>query len=176
MAKRSSAIVKGFEQLIRDVTRVPAARAPRGGAGRGSSNNPDLEKFQQHEGCKLLSSLGAAIFVIGTRRSRGKPCPNCKTFVAEDQGTHQTEGIPDVFAILPARGGQPSIGLWWEAKHADGGRTSKAQQEFSRLCQVANIAHCRGPLNALFAWLIANGRLKAENVPHYRLPAAGGQS
>ncbi|MDP3720803.1 MAG: hypothetical protein Q8T13_23825 [Acidobacteriota bacterium] len=170
MAPRSSAIASGFDRLIRDVTRVPAGRAARDGAGR-RPKNPNLEKYQQHEGCKLLSSLGAVVLIIGTRRSRGKPCPKCKTFVPEDQGTRQTPGIPDVLAFLPARGGAPSVTLLWEAKHADGGRLSADQQRIADLCARSGQAYCSGPLDALISWLVANGYLKAENLPHYRVPA-----
>lgn len=170
MAKRPNIIASSFERLIRDVTKTPAAPRRRARAGVRPIN-PDLEKFQQHDGCKLLSSLGADVYTIGTRRSKGKACPKCKTFVPEDQGTRQTPGIADVLAFLPEKNGKPAIALWWEAKHADGGHASAEQLHFAELCRRSSQAHCIGPLNALFAWLLEHKYLNAGQVPHYRLPA-----
>lgn len=172
MAKRQSTIASQFERLISDVVKTP--RQPSRGRARGGARpiNPHLEKFQQHDGCKLLSSLGAAVYTIGTRRSKGKPCPKCKTFVPEDQGTRQTPGIFDVLAFLPARNGKPVVALWWDAKHADGGRVSPEQKEFAELCRLASQAHCIGPYDVLFAWLMEHEYLRADRVPHYRLPKA----
>lgn len=166
-----------FDQLVRNVTRERAPRRRRAPGAR----NPGLEKYQQHDGLKLLSAMGADFYVLGTRRSRGKPCPKCKTFVPEDQGTRQTEGIADVLIFLPARPSLhspalqeaitfPRVVLWWEAKHADGGRLSPAQVRFADLCRQAAQAHCAGPLDALYAWLIEHGYLDRNRVPHYRLP------
>lgn len=128
-----------------------------------------LEKGEQAGGVTLLRTLGARVYVLGTRRSRGRACSTCGTFVPEHQGTRQTPGVADVLAFLPARGGARVV-LWWEAKRPDGGRISGDQQEFRRLCEESNTAHCVGPLDALIAWLIAGGYLRADQVPHYRLP------
>lgn len=166
--KKRDIVVQVFDQLVRDISKAPAARGLRGHAGRRV--NPGIEKYQQHDGCKLLSQIGSAVYTIGTRRSRGKPCPKCHTFVPEDQGTRQTEGIPDVLAFLPARNGAARVLLFWEAKHADGGRASAEQLAFAALCREAAQAHVLGPFDVLYAWLIEHGYLRADRVPHYRLP------
>lgn len=178
MAKRPGIIETTFDQLIRDATREPrrVSGAARPRVPSKTRNNPDLEKYQQHDGCKLLSSIGAAVYTIGTRRSRGKPCPKCKTFVPEDQGTRQTPGISDVLAFLPPKPGPSRVALWWEAKHADGGRVSPEQRDFAELCRLSSQAHCLGPVDELIAWLVTNGYLSEKNLPHYRLPANRRQS
>lgn len=133
-----------------------------------------LEKGEQANGIKLLWSIGAKVYVLGTRRSRGRACPQCGTFVAEHQGTRQTPGIGDVLAFLPARMGAARLErevLWWEAKRPDGGRLSDAQQEFQELCVQSRTHHCAGPLDDLIAWLVGHGYLNRHQVPHYRLPA-----
>lgn len=170
MDKRPSTFGAQFERMIRDVTKTP--RPNRRAFDGARPINPNLEKFQQHDGCKLLASLGADIYTLGTRRSKGKPCPKCKTFVPEDQGTRQTPGIADVLAFLPEKNGNPPIALWWEVKHADGGRASADQIRFAELCRRSSQAHCLGPLDALYAWLIENRYLRPDQVPHYRLPKA----
>lgn len=169
MAKRPGIIDRAFEGLMRDITREP--RRVAGGARPRQPRNPNLEKFQQVDGCKLLAALGADIYTIGTRRSRGKPCPKCKTFVPEDQGTRQTPGIADVLAFLPAKAGAARVALWWEAKHADGGRVSPDQARFADLCRQSSQAHCIGAVDELIVWLIRNDYLRADRLPHYRVPA-----
>ena len=127
-----------------------------------------LEKSEQAGGVKLLMLLGAKVYVLGTRRSRGKPCPKCGTFVDEHQGTRQTPGIGDVLAFLPARDGVREP-LWWEAKRPINGRLSSAQREFRDLCLAARAAHCVGSCDDLINWLIENRYLRDSQVPHYRV-------
>jgi hypothetical protein len=148
-----------------------------------------LEKTEQAHIQQLLTSIGGMVYVLGTRRSRGKPCPNCQTFVPEDQGTRQTAGIADLVAFLPPRpkyepmdvdeetgsfsrfqAGRPVL-LFVECK-AEGGRLSIEQRAFRDLCIDAEIAHVVGGLNAVIAWLVPRHYVKAENFPHYRQPAA----
>src|SRR5688572_7830522 len=62
-----------------------------------------LEKLEQTHIIQLIKSLGGRVYVLGTRRSRGKRCQNCGTFVPEDQGTRQTPGVSDLITFLPAR-------------------------------------------------------------------------
>ncbi|MGE3276753.1 MAG: hypothetical protein AB7O67_16700 [Vicinamibacterales bacterium] len=133
------------------------------------------EKGEQANGVRLLLSMGAKVYTLGTRRSRGRECPNCGEFVAEHQGTRQTPGIADVFAFLKD---QPTMGqpdrrraLWWEVKRRDGGRLSAEQQEFRDLCAAASTDHVAGDVDALVAYLVDRGFLRADRVPHYRLPA-----
>lgn len=137
-----------------------------------------LEKEEQAAGVQLLTAIGSVVFVLGTRRSRGKPCPNCDTFVPEDQGTRQTPGIGDVFAFLPERHG--ALGpereaLWWEAKRSEGGRMSDDQRKFQGLCGQARQHHVVGDRDDLIGWLILQGYLKSSQVPHYRV-ASGAKS
>lgn len=132
------------------------------------------EKGEQASGVKLLRSLGAAVYVLGTRRARGSRC-RCGAFVPGDQGTRQTPGVADVLAFLPAPRGTRLAGcqLWWEAKRAAGGRASDAQRVFAANCAAAGVAHCLGDVNDLVAWLIEHGYLRANQVAHYRTQQGG---
>jgi hypothetical protein len=148
------------------------------------------EKFEQSNGVDLLTKIGAKVYILGTRRPSGKPCPRCGTFVREHQGTCQTPGISDVFAFLPARGPTPCehctrdhvceahegqrrrasrLLLVWEAK-SQTGKPSEAQKEFLALCAAADVAHVLGDLNQLVGWLIGHGYVKADQIPHHHVP------
>lgn len=118
---------------------------------------PRLEKFEQADGVRLLLSLGARVYVSGTRRARG-----------DYQGTRQTPGIPDVEAFLPARAGRCAQLVKWEVKRA-GGRLRPEQAAYRDACEAAGVAHVVGDLNALLRWLVAHGYLRADQVPHDRL-------
>lgn len=86
------------------------------------------EKAVQQQIVKLLHSVGAKTYVLGTRRKRG-----------DFQGTCQTPGIPDVFAFLPAprlRKDSAPTSIWVEVKSARG-RLRPEQREFQFLCQHA---------------------------------------
>lgn len=133
---------------------------------------PRREKFEQADGIRLLRTLGAAIYESGTRRPAG-----------DYQGTRQTPGIPDVEVFLPARivrrqvdgvmrdlALEPRL-LKWECKSATG-RLSPAQQAYRACCLAAHVAHVAGDLTALIAWLVAEGYVRAEQLPHDRQPAA----
>jgi len=173
--RRPSVIEQEFDRLIRNTTKDQPARAPRGGAGRRLVQH---EKFEQGDGIKLLRSIGATVYTVGTRRSRGTRCKKCGEFVPNpDQGTRQTPGIPDVLAFM--RPHEMDLAtqrprrhlLWWEAKRPGGGEESDAQREFRALCSETATLHCLGDVNDLVAFLVAQGFLKRENVPYYRLPA-----
>lgn len=119
------------------------------------------EKAEQAQGVALLRSLGAWVGVIGTRRPGG-----------DYQGTCQTPGLPDVYAIVPKRGaGGAETAVWWEAKSATG-RLRPEQAEFRRRCFNAGHAHVTGGLTALMHWLVGAGFLKREQLPASRQPAA----
>jgi len=118
-----------------------------------------LEKYEQADGVKLLGSLGARVYVLGTVRRRG-----------DYQGTMQTPGIPDVHAFLPPPKygrdlpwGQTRRLLHWEVK-SDTGRPSPAQDEYRVLCQLAGVWHVTGNLNALLAALVQQGYLRADQL------------
>ena len=149
------------------------------------------EKVEQQQGITLLRSIGADVWVLGTRRPRG-----------DSQGTRQTPGLPDVFAVLlgrqrqtrtvltddewRARGcpvglryqeelqhlnGPPRRALWWECK-AVGGRLRPEQKHFRACCLEAEVWHVVGPFDALIAALTEAGYLKAGSIAHYRNEAA----
>jgi hypothetical protein len=124
-----------------------------------------LEKTVQSHGVTLLRSLGAQVYVLGTRR-RSDDYP----------GTMMTAGLPDVWAFLPrpvltspVLGTHPLRFLWWEAKRP--GATRRPEQcEFGRWCEAAGTPYVWGDLDALIAWLTAGGWLKPDTLPAYRQP------
>jgi hypothetical protein len=112
------------------------------------------EKAEQAAIVRLLASLGAKVYVLGTRRPAG-----------DYQGTRQTPGLPDVLAFLPlhaARRGhfEQSRELLAIEVKAKGGRLRPEQVVFRELCQQASVAHVVGGLDAVIAWLTARGYLK----------------
>ena len=119
------------------------------------------EKVEQAHIVQLLRSLGAGVWVTGTRRPRG-----------DYPGTRMTPGLPDVFAFLPhpphAAPGDARL-LIVEVKAA-GGRPSMEQQAFAAWCHVAQVAHVCGDLDAVIAWLIEAQYLESNQVAHYRAP------
>lgn len=132
-----------------------------------SKPRPRLERYEQADGVKLLRMLGAAVYVLGTVRPRG-----------DTPGTRQTPGLADVEAFLPApkwtipvAGTVPKgVLLKWEVKRA-GGRLRPEQAEYREHCQRCWIAHVTGDLNALMAWLVSAGYLRADQLPHGRAQA-----
>lgn len=120
------------------------------------------EKQHQHNGQALLRSIGALVWTLGTRRRKG-----------DFQGTMQTPGIPDVYALLPARAAdQYRSPLWWEVKAVDGAsRPEQLAFEQAHAATTAThwIGYVRGTFDALVGWLVAHGYVKAQNVPHYYL-------
>jgi hypothetical protein len=118
------------------------------------------EKAEQQHIVQLLRSLGFAVYVLGTVRPKG-----------DTPGTRQTLGIPDLFAWTAARDGRPSRPLWVEVK-ARGGRLRPEQAVFREQALAAGTAHIVGGLDAVIAWLVAEGYMRAQHVPHYRLPSA----
>jgi hypothetical protein len=125
------------------------------------------EKIEQSHIAQLLRTVGAKVYVVGTRRRR------------EDfQGTMQTPGLADLVAFLPPgrsvnSGGDLRAELLFIECKAAGGRLRPEQREFREHCLDAEVAHVVGDLNAVIAWLLARGRLRGDNVPHYRRPSEG---
>jgi hypothetical protein len=110
------------------------------------------EKVVQAHVVLLLKSIGAEVWVLGTRRPKG-----------DHMGTRQTSGLPDVCAFLPVLllgGNIASYGtqLWIEVKAA-GGRASAAQLAFEQACRRTNTPYLRGDLDALIGWLTTAGYL-----------------
>jgi hypothetical protein len=107
------------------------------------------EKHEQAAIRQLLGAVGADVYVLGTRRPRG-----------DVPGTRQTPGLPDLYALLPARpGGAGSCALWIEVKTARG-RLSPAQRQFQAVCHAAGVPHLTGGRDAVIAWLRAGGWLR----------------
>ena len=134
------------------------------------------EKIEQSQIIKLWQHLGGKVYIIGTKRPRGKPCPKCGTFVPEFQGTCQTPGIPDLYGFLPTSRYSTTgimepgrtVSLWLEAK-APGGRMSDDQKEFRDHCIASGTIHVVGGVNEFIAFLIEGGWIRADQVAHYRV-------
>lgn len=125
-------------------------RAMRRAARQDAQRRRQPERAIQAAGVKLLRSLGAAVYVLGTTRPKG-----------DYHGTMQTPGLPDVLAFLPMQGVRRL--LVWEAK-APKGRLRPAQAQFAQYCHDADIGHVVGTHDALIAWLIEHGYLRADQV------------
>lgn len=135
-------------------------------ASRIQSSRRQPEKREQAAIVRLLRTLGARVWVLGTRRRR-----------TDYPGTMQSPGLPDLIVSLP-RGRQgcsarrvvasstPAVRLEIEVK-ARGGRLSPAQREYRQHALACGVAHVVGGLDDVIAWLIEHGFLRAE---HDRLP------
>ena len=158
--------MSGLDALAAMLDAASGQRRSRGaGSRRRRAAMPRiLEKTEQANGVRLLYAIGCPrVYVLGTRRAKG-----------DYQGTRQTPGISDVICFLPRVLGV----LFWEVK-AKGGKPSEAQAELAELvtaCQTAGLGihYCVGTYDDLIAWLTAFGLLKADQVPHYRLPRRRG--
>jgi hypothetical protein len=88
--------------------------------------------------------------------------------------TIQTPGLPDMpLVFLPKRPGYQLVVI--EVKSPTAAKTKSGglrpeQLEVKRLCEEAGVPYIHGDLDAIIAWLIAHQYLKANQVPHYRLP------
>lgn len=118
---------------------------------------PRLEKAEQVDGVRLLRSIGAAVYVLGTVRRRG-----------DHPGTMMSPGLPDVQVFLPQRDGKRRL-LVWEVKRAKGGRLSPEQRAYQTCCLEADVAHVVGPCQALVDWLLREGYVRERQLPAYRL-------
>ena len=101
-----------------------------------------LEKEIQADIVKLLETVGAAVYKIGTTRKRG-----------DHQGTMQTPGIPDLVAFVNA------MQLWIEVKRP-GGKMSQDQRMFRWHALDAGCEHVVGGLDEVLDWLKARGVVK----------------
>ena len=114
-----------------------------------------LEKEIQADIVKLLETVGAAVYKIGTTRKRG-----------DHQGTMQTPGIPDLVAFVripaPSAGYSRvpySVELWIEVKRP-GVAMSDAQTEFCLNALTAGCAHVVGGVGEVLDWLVKRGVVK----------------
>lgn len=126
------------------------------------STRPIPERVVQQQVVTLLRACGASVYVLGTRRPRG-----------DYQGTRQSPGIPDLYALLPApklAGGGTPTGVWIEVKR-QGGRLRPEQASFAQQCRAARIPHVVGGVDEVLRFLVTGGWVSAANLPHYRQPA-----
>jgi hypothetical protein len=107
------------------------------------------ERTAQGHIVRLLRSLGAAVYVLGTVRRRDDA----------HHGTMQTPGIPDLYAILPRRGGGTRQTLWVEVKAARG-RRSPAQDTFAAHVATAPCDYVCGGLPDVVAYLARHGYVR----------------
>lgn len=124
------------------------------------------EKAVQASIVKLLRSIGAAVYVLGTTRRRG-----------DYQGTMQTPGIPDLYVVFPSRYkdktgklhraevapdhsfGVGPVHVWVEVK-SKAGRLSSAQQRFKNWHLFTGPEHIVGGIDEVIAWLKCGGWVK----------------
>lgn len=110
------------------------------------------EKEEQAAIVDLLETLGAKVYVLGTKRPKG-----------DYPGACQTPGVPDLIVFLPK-----SRVLQAEAHHlyievkTPKGRMSDEQFVFRDNCQRANVSHIYGGVDQVTAWLERFGYLKSE--------------
>lgn len=123
---------------------------------RAARVKPRLEKHEQADCVKLLKSLGAAVYVLGTVRPRADSY----------HGTCQTPGIADIEAWMPVKG-EPGARklLKLEVKRARGARLSPEQKAYAAHCHAAGVDYVCGDLTALMRWLVADGYLRRDQLP-----------
>ena len=121
------------------------------------------EQAEQRAIVQLLRSLGAEVYVFGTKRPRG-----------DHPGTMQSPGIPDVEAFIPRPrvsgplSDRPMRRLVKIEVKAAGGRLRPAQAVYQQRCQEAGIAHVVGGLDVVIAWLCDHGYARRDQFGHYR--------
>ena len=119
------------------------------------------EKAEQAQICTLIGALGGVFYVLGTRRAQY--CGLCGGR-NQDQGTRQTPGIADLFALLPPppttypQPGTAWVPLWIEVK-GRGGSLSLEQLAFRGHCAHAGLVHLVGGVDEVIAYLEARGWL-----------------
>lgn len=135
------------------------------------------EKAEQAGIIQLARTLRAEIWVLGTRRGRGKPCPKCGTFVAEHQGLRQTPGHPDLLMFLPVLERdlcEPSALsrrlVYWETK-VPGGRLSDEQRAFQACARAAGVECYSGTFDDFVSWTIREGYCRESSFTFERLAA-----
>ena len=107
-----------------------------------------LEKEIQADIVKLLETVGAAVYKIGTKRKKD-----------DHQGTMQTPGIPDLVSFVPVPNARYSVQLWIEVKRPAGSKTW-AQRDFRLRALEAGCEHVVGGVDEVLDWLKARGVVK----------------
>lgn len=117
------------------------------------------ERREQEAIARLLRSLGAMVYVLGTVRRRG-----------DYPGTMQSPGLPDLLAFVPVPPDRRLRRFLSVEVKAPGGRLRPAQAVWRDWCAAAGLAHVIGGLDEVIAWLLAEGVLRREEVAWYRQP------
>lgn len=147
-----------------------------------------LEKTEQAHIVQLAQTVGCAVTVYGTVR-RGSRCPKCAEWVAGHRGTQQTPGIPDLEIWLPSGARVATVGRFaqlqrvlvkWETKSESRARTKRGglsddQVAYRALCDDAGVIWRSGSFNDFIAFLVDQGLVRPDRVPHYRCPAGASQ-
>lgn len=118
------------------------------------------ERAIQAQVVKLLRSIGADVWVLGTTRRRG-----------DYHGTMMTPGIPDVFAVLPIRHRDMDRTAFWVEVKAPSGRRSPAQDRFAGLMAMTACAYVCGGLDDVIGYLVDHGYVRTHQLAHYRTEA-----
>jgi hypothetical protein len=134
------------------------------------------EKVQQAQILQLAALVVVrvdgvpALWETGRPRSRGKACPRCGTFVPGDMGMHATPGHPDLVMFLKLRGESGPRLLYWETK-AGTNTPSADQRRFLTLAAAAGANTGVGDYQAFCSYLVQEGYVTEQSLPHYRRPA-----
>ena len=108
-----------------------------------------LEKEIQADIVKLLKTVGAAVYKIGTKRKK-----------TDHQGTMQTTGIPDLVAFVKVLSPYPyTVQLWVEVKRPRAVMSAQ-QMTFHMHALEAGCEHVTGGVDEVLAWLKARGVVK----------------
>ena len=122
--------------------------------------NGSPEKAEQAGTVRLLQLLGADVYTIGTRRPRGRTCPQCGTFVPEHAGTCQTPGLPDLLVFLPPADSSSKRLVCFVEQKREGGRLSPEQRQFRVLAQTSSAVYVTGTAADVVTWLGEHGYLR----------------
>ena len=119
---------------------------------------PPLERVEQAGILALIHALGGYAWELSQSRE-----------------SQQTPGLPDLYATVPARVGDPrgAISLWIEAKRERLGRTSAAQRHFQKCCEASGTVHVLGALKEVEAWAVSEGLLTVTPVGGWYINRVG---
>lgn len=108
------------------------------------------EKAEQAAIVQLLQSVGAAVYVLGTRRKRG-----------DYQGTMQTPGLPDLLAFVPmVQASTRRYELACIEVKVAGARRTWPQSVFAGYCEKAGVCYQCGTLDDVLSWLRDEGLIR----------------
>jgi hypothetical protein len=111
---------------------------------------------------QLVGQIGGTVYVLGTKRRKEE----------KDHGTHQTPGISDLVVFLPRRGrpaGEATEHLVFIEVKSETGELSPAQDAFRAHALAAHVSHVVGTYQDFIDWLIVQGFVREQSLPHYRV-------